>query len=69
VVVIPALEEISTDAYDRHTRAYVDRLRADDVEVVEPYAALSPGDYIAGDGHLSRSGAEKVARAMVDSKR
>ena len=69
VVILPALEEIRADGYERQTRAYVEALRAAGVALVEPFAALAPEDYIAGDGHLAASGAEKVARAVVDSAR
>jgi hypothetical protein len=67
VVAIPSLAELRAGAYERHSRAYLDALRAEGVEVVEPIASLEPGDYIAGDGHLASSGAEKLARAVLDS--
>jgi hypothetical protein len=67
VVVIPALEEISAGRYERYTQAYVDALRSAGIARVEPFPALERADYLAGDGHLSASGAEKVARALVDS--
>ena len=68
VVAIPSLAELRAGAYESHSRAYLDALRSGGVDVLEPIAALAPADYLAGDGHLARSGAEKIARAMVDSR-
>lgn len=65
VVIIPGIAEADENEHFAIVARLVDRLRAMQVEIIDPIAALDPTAYHAHDLHFNARGAEITAQSIL----
>jgi hypothetical protein len=65
VLIVPYVGEAAQHRYAPSVAAYIERLRAHRVHVIEMLDRLSPNDYFREEGHFNPSGARRAAEAII----